>query len=312
MNLKIFTYHDPVPELLEDDLRFLSRNTYQVMSADELYESASRGEEKTAVGLTFDDCRESLRRDVFPLLKKYNCKAIAFLVPAFADSANYCSWDEIIEMKESGLVDFQNHSLEHTLVFRSGKVIDYQRPDKAGLPTYREWPAEWGRPILEYAWKGSVETEFKIDEMLAEQCVRRVAESGGKDFFKKRNWRKELDAICAVAGQKAIQELPKKEDRESFIRDSIRKSQQIIKERLGTEPRFFAPPAHLYDGLVVKVLKEEGFKGLFNGSETSKKDGDNFVYFGRLRSGAPRRLDGLGKESLLKRLYRRIKYEYFT
>lgn len=312
MVLKIFTYHDPLPELLEDDLRFLSRNTYPVMSADELYENVSPENGKTAVGLTFDDCRKSLWHDVFPLLRKYNCKAIAFLVPAFADTANYCSWDEIIEMKESGLVDFQNHSMEHKLVFRSRKIIDYQRPDKEGRAIYREWATEWGRPILEYGWKGSTATEFDVDESLTEQCVKAVAESGGKDFFRKRNWKEKLDELCLKAGPDAIKEKTKTEDRENFIRNSIRKSQEATKEKLGTEPHFFAPPAHHYDELVVKVLKEEGFKGLLNGSEITRKDEDGFVYFGRLRSGAPRRLDGIGKEGFLKKLYRRIKYEYFT
>jgi len=89
-------------------------------------------------------------------------------------------------------------------------------------------------------------------------------------------------------------------------------SQRMIKEKLGITPRFFAPPAHMYDELVVKILKEEGFTGLFNGSEKTTKDGDGFVFFGRLRTGAPRRLDGIGKEGLFKRIYRRFKYEYFA
>ena len=89
-------------------------------------------------------------------LKKYNLKAISFIVPSIIEDDNlksptiedvwsgktslkqieniesekpFCSWSEIIEMHLSGLVDFQSHSMYHASVFKNNKLVDFINPD---------------------------------------------------------------------------------------------------------------------------------------------------------------------------------------
>ena len=57
---------------------------------------------------------------------------------------------------------------------------------------------------------------------------------------------------------------------------------------------------------ILKILKEEGFLGLFNGGSPSTADKDGFVIFGRERKGAPRRLPGKGRETLLMRAMKKV------
>ena len=46
--------------------------------------------------------------------KKYNLKATIFLISDFLDTyPNYLTWDQAAEMQQSGLIDFESHTLSH-------------------------------------------------------------------------------------------------------------------------------------------------------------------------------------------------------
>lgn len=67
------------------------------------------------VWLTFDDGSLTVYRDIFPLLKKYHMHATAFIITGFVDNnqSGILNWQQIKEMKASGLVDFQSHTVSH-------------------------------------------------------------------------------------------------------------------------------------------------------------------------------------------------------
>ncbi|MBR5587167.1 MAG: polysaccharide deacetylase family protein [Clostridia bacterium] len=62
--------------------------------------------------LTFDDGYEGIYTDVFPLLKEYGYKASFYICGELIDSQHpeYCSWEQIREMVDSGICDFGNHT----------------------------------------------------------------------------------------------------------------------------------------------------------------------------------------------------------
>lgn len=320
MNSKIpiYTYHDAIQENLAWDLSFLAINNYATLGARELYDiQISNTASPKAVALSFDDARASCASVLAPLLKKYCAKAIVFVAPSLIaekdeDSRRYCSWRELREMSDAKLIDIQNHSMEHELVFSGPRLIDFQRPDSFGNPLYHCFmpgltDAGWGAPIFAYAWRGASDNEFIPSRDLIGYCIDFVTVQGGVSFFGRGDWRKLLDRhLAAFPGSHG--ELCKTTlEREAYIRNSLRASQAIITQKIGITPRFFAAPVHSYDTLVIKVLKEEGFLGLFNGGAPSSVDSDGFVIFGRERGDAPRRLPGKGRETLFSRAARRLR-----
>ena len=121
----------------EDDLKYLTENGYQTVTVDDLVQYFDCGTPlpEKAVMLTFDDGYYNNYALAYPLLKKYQCRAVLSPLGIEADKAetpeqaqnrsvlySQCSWKELAEMAHSGLVELQNHSfdLHHTDKGRQG------------------------------------------------------------------------------------------------------------------------------------------------------------------------------------------------
>jgi len=63
--------------------------------------------------LTFDDGYMDFYTDVFPILKKENVKAIAYIVPDFLNRPNYMFTFQVKEIAESPLVEIGAHTMNH-------------------------------------------------------------------------------------------------------------------------------------------------------------------------------------------------------
>lgn len=69
--------------------------------------------EKSVV-LSFDDGYRDFYTDVFPILKKYRVKAVAYIVSGFLDKPNYMLVEQLKEIARSGLVEIGSHTINHT------------------------------------------------------------------------------------------------------------------------------------------------------------------------------------------------------
>ena len=67
-----------------------------------------------SVILTFDDGYRDFYTDVFPILKKYQVKAVAFVVPNFLGSPNNLDTWMLSEIAKSGLVEIGAHTMNHS------------------------------------------------------------------------------------------------------------------------------------------------------------------------------------------------------
>ena len=66
-----------------------------------------------SVILTFDDGYRDFYTDVFPILKKYNVKAVVFVVPNFLGLPNNLDTWMLAEIAKSGLVEIGAHTMNH-------------------------------------------------------------------------------------------------------------------------------------------------------------------------------------------------------
>lgn len=117
----VLMYHSVVPRYIGEDYSVstatveqnivdLLNDGYSFVFEDEFYLCQPQ-----SVILTFDDGLANNYTEVFPLLKKYNVKAsINVIVDKISDpDREYLTEEQILEMKASGLVQFQSHTCSH-------------------------------------------------------------------------------------------------------------------------------------------------------------------------------------------------------
>jgi peptidoglycan/xylan/chitin deacetylase (PgdA/CDA1 family) len=103
--------------IFESHLKFLNDNGYKVIPLRELVDHYLRRKippNSRLLAITADDGHKSIYTEMFPLLKKYHIPITLFLYPSAISNASYAlTWNEIREMKDTGLFDFQSHSYWH-------------------------------------------------------------------------------------------------------------------------------------------------------------------------------------------------------
>lgn len=106
----------------EEDLKFLKENGYTTVVMKDLIDYVYSGKalpEKPVV-LTFDDGYFNNYAYAYPLLKKYNARAVLSIIGYYTDmytetpdenpSYSHVTWDNVNEMIKSGYFELQNHS----------------------------------------------------------------------------------------------------------------------------------------------------------------------------------------------------------
>ncbi|MFK4786165.1 polysaccharide deacetylase family protein [Fusobacterium sp. MFO224] len=191
----IFLYHqvnnlsNVTPELFEKHLNILKKNKMNPITLSEYY---NHNTPKNSMLITLDDGYIDNYLYVFPLLKKYNMKATIFLNTFYikekhsdknikielssiannkaiknfltsgnAESNQYLSWEQIKEMSESGLIDFQAHSHKHMAIFKKDKLEDvFINDEKDCTDTFLYHDIKKGFPKFpkrgEYSGKGII------------------------------------------------------------------------------------------------------------------------------------------------------------
>ncbi|NLZ52264.1 MAG: polysaccharide deacetylase family protein, partial [Thermoanaerobacteraceae bacterium] len=134
--IKVLCYHHIVPEPLpeskatvvtvsefEEQMKYLYEHGYYTASVNDIEEflyNKKKLPENTVV-ITFDDGYESNYIYAYPILKKYDLRALIFLIGSRItqneqiqdpNAIPKLSYEQIQEMAESGLVEFGNHTFD--------------------------------------------------------------------------------------------------------------------------------------------------------------------------------------------------------
>ena len=107
---------------LEEDFSWLSANGYNIILPRDLL--SGKPLPQNTVIISFDDGYTSNYEIAYPLLKKYGLKAEINVITSLIDDetrTNFCSWDQLREMEDSGIVEIGSHT--HNL----------HNPDNGGL-----------------------------------------------------------------------------------------------------------------------------------------------------------------------------------
>ena len=103
--------------VFESHLKHLSENGYKIIPLRDLmgmYFGKGIPTDSRYAVLVADDAHISIYTTALPLLKKYNAHMTLFVYPSAVSNASYAmTWDQLRELKSTGLFDFQSHTYWH-------------------------------------------------------------------------------------------------------------------------------------------------------------------------------------------------------
>lgn len=277
--------------------------------------------------ITFDDGYLDNFVFAFPLLKQFGAKATIFISADFVDQAKtprrkvrtpgdrseegggaYLSWSEIREMVDSSLVEIESHAASHDLLPRSDRVVDYHRPGiRNPWLAWRLFPGEkprwfmrrahelgFGRAIYETgpALDGPC---FLPDPGLDSRLIEYVARRGAGAFFRRRNWREELDRITGeyrAEQQGCVGRMETDDEWRERVREELIGSRVRLSRGLGREVSFLAWPHDRFNDQVAEIaLDEAGYvatsAGLHHNEPGADASGFSRIPAGEAMLGRP-------------------------
>lgn len=105
-----------IPYIFEQEVKTLKDAGYIFITTSELADvlDDKNNLNPKSVILTFDDGYRDFYTDVFPILKKYQVKAVVYIVPNFLNKPNNMDTWQLKEIAQSGLVEIGAHTMDHT------------------------------------------------------------------------------------------------------------------------------------------------------------------------------------------------------
>ncbi len=104
-----------LPETFDKQLETLIKAGYNFITASDLADilDGIKQPPPNPVMLTFDDGYRDFYTDAFPILKKYNVKAVNYVISGFLNQPNHLTDPQLKEIAQSGLVEIGAHTVHH-------------------------------------------------------------------------------------------------------------------------------------------------------------------------------------------------------
>lgn len=146
--------------VFESHLTYLRDNGYAVIPLRQLVDYYLRKglpPPSRSVVIVADDGHRSVYTDMYPLVRKYHIPVTLFIYPSAISNASYAmTWDQLRELKKTGLFDFQSHTYWHPNFKRDKKKFspsEYKRSVEMQLRKSKErLEKELGVKVDMLAW----------------------------------------------------------------------------------------------------------------------------------------------------------------
>jgi hypothetical protein len=279
--LPSFFYHDISTPEFESHLQYLSDNGYGTLFCAEALGKIQSGASGREALLTFDDGLASVYSVVYPLLQKFKMKAVSYIVPQWIGTRGFLAWDQCREMRRSGLVDFQSHSMAHVKVVTKLKLVGVWRKTSAdripwGIPGYdvRVMGTEQtALPMMEGKSLFDGDEAWILPESFWRDCVKVDGKNPDRDALE-REFNGLLKKYSAEAKHLRSGE------KEAVMVEDLRASREAIERELpGQRADHFCFPWHANSPPAWKALEKAGFATAAVGIKGTDFDGGASVPF---------------------------------
>jgi len=277
----VLLYHpwmDGFKEYFTAHLSWLRENGFESIPLENLIHYL-RGEEilipERPIALTLDDGTIENYDIAYPLLKKNGFIGTVFALTAnkYIEMSGKDWWKEV---EGEGVLRIEGHSHTHSFIFVNNHVDDfYIRESHDREPIIKGLDPRPGAPIFGLAYE-LVSQRFFPRRELMDMCVDYVRKDGGKNFFKRKHWKKELLRL--------ISKYPKdrgryetEEGKGKRIREELELSKTIIEEVVGNgkKVKFFAYPFGAYEPHLIEYLRLAGYTGAFTTNPGGNHKGED-------------------------------------
>lgn len=103
--------------VFESQMKYLHDNGYKVIPLRQLvdyYRGKAPAPAPKSVVIVEDDAHKSVYSDMLPIIRKYRYPVTVFCYPSAISNAKYAmTWDQLRELKKTGLFDVQSHTYWH-------------------------------------------------------------------------------------------------------------------------------------------------------------------------------------------------------
>lgn len=103
------------PFIFEQQVKTLKDNGYTFLTVNDLsniLDGKLKIPQKPVI-ITIDDGHWDLYTDILPILKKYQAKATAYIIPGFLDGSDFLSREQLEEVSENKLIEIGAHTVHH-------------------------------------------------------------------------------------------------------------------------------------------------------------------------------------------------------
>lgn len=140
------------PHVFEKQVQTLISGGFTLMKASDLGDALDGKTilPQKPIILTFDDGYRDFYTDVFPILKKYQVKATAYIIPGFINGPNSMYMWQLKEVVQSGLVDIGAHTQNH--IYLKGLPLNQVQYEVA--ESKRVLEKELGVTTVSFAYPG--------------------------------------------------------------------------------------------------------------------------------------------------------------
>lgn len=110
------------PNILDNEIKTLKEAGYTFLNATDLaniLDGIKQVPDKPVI-LTFDDGHGDFYTGAYPILKKYNAKAVLFVISGFLNGSDFLTDQELSEVAKSGLVEIGAHTVHHLALAHLG------------------------------------------------------------------------------------------------------------------------------------------------------------------------------------------------
>lgn len=143
MRVPILLYHRLGPTVtdgmtittpvFEAQMKYLHDNGYKVIPLRQLidhYRGKAPAPAPKSVVIVEDDAHKSVYSDMLPIIRRYRYPVTVFTYPSAISNAKYAmTWDQLRELKKTGLFDIQSHTYWHPNFKKERKKLSPQALD---------------------------------------------------------------------------------------------------------------------------------------------------------------------------------------